>query len=131
MRGSLINRLNERHKVTTVPNVGDGVTEYLYSDRHAYTVQKVRVSPSGKTIEIWCSRDQVRRVDDNGMGDNQTYEYTTVDDGPRAHYKSVSGKPFRRVYAVMDDKAPDGVSLRMSDTIARVGIRDEHYDYSF
>lgn len=136
--GGLINRMQEGAPVIEVPKVGDGATLYMHSDRHAYTVRMVRVSPSGKTIEIRASRDKAKRVDNNGMSESQTYEFTTEPplDVPFSEnygqvFKSVSGKPFRQVYAEVNPDAPDGVSLRMGDTILRVGHRDEYYDYSF
>ena len=134
---SLTNRLQEGAAVTEVPKVGDGATLFLYSDRHAYTVRMVRVSPSGKTIEIRASRDEARRTDNNGFSESQDYEYTTEPplDVPFSEdigemFKSVSGKPFRIVYAESNPDAPDGVSLWMGSAILRVGHRDKYYDFS-
>ena len=79
MHGSVINRLQERSAVIAIPKVGDGATLYLHSDRHAYTVRHVRVSSSGKTITIRATKDKVRRIDNNGMSESQTYEYETVE----------------------------------------------------
>jgi hypothetical protein len=135
--GGLINRMQEGAAVTTVPSVGDGATMFLYSDRHAYTVRTVTVSPSGKTITIRASRDKARRTDSNGFSESQDYEFTTEPplDVPFSEdigevFKSVNGKPFRNVYAELNDKAPDGCSLRMGSTILRVGHRDEYYDFT-
>jgi hypothetical protein len=52
--GNLINRISEHVKMPT-PKPGDGVTIYMWSDRHAGTV--TRVSPSGKTV--WFTEDRV------------------------------------------------------------------------
>ena len=134
--GGLINRLQEEAAVTEVPKVGDGATLFLYSDRHAYTVRHVRVSPSGKTITIRATRDKVRRIDNNGMSESQAYEYETVEPDSKFPeligevFKSVSGKPFRNVYFEADESAPDGGRLRMGSSILRVGRRDEYYDFT-
>ena len=40
--GSLVNRLNENKMFCDEIKVGTGVTEYLYSDRHAYEVVAVK-----------------------------------------------------------------------------------------
>jgi hypothetical protein len=124
--GGLINRLQEGATVREVPKVGDGATMYLYSDRHAYTVREVKVSPSGKTITIKATRDHAVRTDGGGFSESQTYDFTTVgepEDGQT--FKSVSGKPFRSVYW---DHEANG--YRMSETILRVGHRDEYYDFT-
>ena len=132
--GGLINRMQEGAAVTTVPSVGDGATMFLYSDRHAYTVREVTVSPSGKTITIKATRDRAIRKDKNGFSESQEYEFTTVGTPESGDvFKSVSGKPFRNVYFEAKpgdtDEWPEG-SLRMGSTILRVGRRDEYYDFT-
>lgn len=42
MEGSLVNRLSENHMYCDEIKVGTGVTEYLWSDRHAYEVIAVK-----------------------------------------------------------------------------------------
>ena len=97
--GGLVNRMQEGAPVVTVPSVGDGATLYMYSDRHAYTVRTVTVSPSGKTITIRATRDKAVRTDKNGFSESQEYEFTTVGTPESGKvFKSVSGKPFRNVY---------------------------------
>lgn len=54
------------------PVVGMGVTVCYYSERYAGTI--TRISKSGKSF--WFKYDIVKRVDNNGMSDSQTYEYT-------------------------------------------------------
>lgn len=57
--------------------VGMGVTEILYSDKHAYTV--IEVSKSGKKASI--QRDTATRTDDNGLSEVQSYRYEENLDG--------------------------------------------------
>jgi hypothetical protein len=54
-----------------VPTVGDGATELLWTDRHAYTV--IAVADNGKSCTV--QRDKVTRTDKNGMSECQSYAY--------------------------------------------------------
>lgn len=67
--GSFINHLMANN--ATVPVVGAGATELLYSDRHAYEV--IEVSADGKTVVIEACN--AIRTDSNGMSDQQDYRY--------------------------------------------------------
>lgn len=70
--GNLVNRIIE-HSTMPTPKPGDGVTIYMWSDRHAGTV--TRVSPSGKTV--WFTEDKVTEWNnDYGVA------YETVPDAP-------------------------------------------------
>jgi hypothetical protein len=69
--GSLTNRLEENAKPKN-PVVGDGVTEYCYSDRHAYTVVVI-LSPT----KIAITRDNAIRLDSNGQSESQNYKFET------------------------------------------------------
>lgn len=115
--GSVINRIEEQAPVASEIHVGDGATLYQWSDRAAYTVRSVKVSPSGKTITVTATRDKVRRIDSLGMTDSgQQWECTPDDNATVETFVSRSGKPFRS-YA--------------NGPVLRIGKRDEHYDYSF
>lgn len=93
-----------------VPTVGMGATEVCWTDRHAYTV--VRVSPSGKTV--WVKKDDVKRVDSNGMSECQDYEFTRNDNNPE----------------VMVRKNKKG-QWKSGSTKFTLGHRDEYHDFSF
>lgn len=105
---------NCAYSKTTIekPEIGMGATEVLYSDRHACTIS--RISESGKTF--WMQRDNAIRTDKNGMSDSQGYRYEA---NPNAKEIKVS-------------KRQDG-SWKTSPGGRTVwlGVRDEHYDYSF
>jgi len=94
------------------PEVGDGATVYLYTDRHAATV--VRVSKSGRTA--WIQPDSAKRIDNNGMSESQDYEYSANTD---AQLIRVSIRK-------------DG-QWRKSGEYTKVafGIRNAYHDYSF
>jgi len=78
--GNLINRVAENaclfpidHKV----KVGDGGTEYMWSDRVPYSVCSVDYNWKNKGYEIiGVQRDHAKRTDNNGMSESQTYEFT-------------------------------------------------------
>lgn len=70
--GSLQNRLEENKQFVSEIKVGDGVTEYSYTDRTPYEVIAVK---DQKHITI--RRLDAKRVDDYGMSDWQEYEYVS------------------------------------------------------
>src|SRR6476620_7998717 len=59
------------------PVKGEGATEYLATDRHAFTVTSV--SADGKACTI--REDIATRADKNGMSDSQSYEYSFNEQG--------------------------------------------------
>lgn len=96
-----------------LPKVGDGCTEYCWTDRHAYTVVEVR-SPCRVVVQ----QDKATRIDKNGMSESQTYEFTP---NPKA------GK-------VLLSRRKDGRWRRVGSAKGNVfsfGSRDEYRDYSF
>lgn len=68
--GSINNRFDEGHKFCKEIKVGTYVTEYLWSDRHAYEVTKV-IDQEHVTIR----RLDAKRIDKNGMSECQDYQY--------------------------------------------------------
>lgn len=72
LSGSLFNYLMANNE--TIPEVGKGATVLLYSDRHAYEV--IEVSKDLKSVKI--QRYAPKRIDANGMSDNQSYEYNEL-----------------------------------------------------
>ena len=71
--GSLINHLYSKNM--TVPEVGKGATLLRWTDREAYEV--LEVSPDLKKVII--QRYKTKRIDNNGMGDVQEYEYCELE----------------------------------------------------
>lgn len=68
--GNLFNRLEENNNYAGEIKVGTYVTEYMYSDRHAYEVVDVKDQNN-----ISIRRLDAIRADDNGMSDDQHYKY--------------------------------------------------------
>jgi len=113
--GSFINALYDAQSVPA-PMVGMGATILMWTDRHAATV--VWVSDSGKALEI--QRDHATRADSNGMSDAQSYTYAPNPEASRDRYTlRRNGKWIRE-----GSSAKSALSLLL-------GVRDEHFDYSF
>lgn len=153
--GSVTNRILESRKQTEKIEVGTGVTEICWSDRHAYEVVKVIDDK-----HLLIRRCDSKRIDDNGMSDCQEYEYTLIPyeeyyiseellndectmfnlkmHCPNLYKKIIKGK-VGDVYGDNNKKLvltkkgwrermPNG-KLSVSKYV--VGLKEEYYDYSF
>jgi len=67
--GSLQNAIGNQTR-SLKPEIGMGVTELMYSDRHPYTVVKVLT-----TKRIVVKADIATRIDKNGYSESQEYRY--------------------------------------------------------
>jgi hypothetical protein len=74
--GGFFNQLMSHN--ASVPVVGEGATILHYSDRDAYEV--LEVNEDKKTCVI--QKYHAKRIDENGMSDNQTYEYKELEGYP-------------------------------------------------
>lgn len=98
---------------TIIPKVGMGATEVHYSDREPMTIIEV----TGKTVTV--QRDDAKRIDSNGMSDQQDYEYTPNPNGiVRKYSLRKNGE-----YVLVGDKQ-DGMRIV-------IGSRRKYHDYSF
>ncbi len=70
--GSVDNRFDEGKQFCDKLEVGTGMTEYMWSDRHAYEVSRVIDQE-----HIFVRRMAYTRKDQNGMSDAQEYEFTS------------------------------------------------------
>lgn len=115
--GSLTNVVMANSKSDeALPKVGDGATQLLYSDRHAFTVIAVHTSKSGKTVTLTVQQDDATRTDNNGMSESQEYTFTKN-----------SGLAAYRIRQSKDGGWKEvGGSTRFI-----VGSRDEYHDFSF
>jgi hypothetical protein len=86
----------------------------MWSDRQAYTIIEVK-SPTTLVIQ----RDTVKRADNNGMSDAQSYEYTP---NPEGHTRTITLRKNGKWHQVGDT---------IKGTPFAVGYRKEYYDYSF
>jgi hypothetical protein len=79
--GSLRNQLMSQSSATAPPaelKVGDGMTEVLWSDRHAYTI--IGFSESRQTVRV--QRDNFHRTDDRGYyTESQNYRFESNPEG--------------------------------------------------
>lgn len=116
MTGSLINALYEGGTTRTAPAAGVGATATLWTDRHAGTI--TWVAANGKTLK-W-KRDKATRTDSHGMSDAQSYRYE--EDPAAATITYTLRKNGRWVKKGLPMKGSGGLII---------GIRDEHYDFSF
>lgn len=152
--GSLNNRIEEGRTYGKI-EVGTGVTEMGYSDRHAYEVVEVIDDK-----HLLIRRCKATRTDTNGMSDSQDYKYelepykeTFITEellndknrmfmmqvfNPKTYAKVMSGK-------IGDKIGDNNVKLvltkngwrsrnsegKLSTNRYTVGIKEEYYDYSF
>lgn len=113
--GSFVNSV-QGNSAQRTPEVGMGATILMWSDRQAATI--IEVSKSGKSILV--REDNAKRVDNNGMSDAQTYEYSANVNGRVTEFTlRRNGRWVRK-----------GESQKGGQRVA-IGYRDHHYDYSF
>ena len=114
--GSLNNRIMENCRGDK-PEVGMGVTECMWSDRHPYEIVEVI---DDRHIKIRAL--DYKRTDHNGFSEVQEYEYTS---NPNAHvftlYKAKDGRWVRRVGRNGVDRSSGWV----------IGFAERYYDFSF
>lgn len=111
--GSLINNLVDGTELEEI-KVGTGVTMLSWTDRTPGTI--IEVDPKGKWIKV--QEDKCKRIDNNGMSDDQDYEYSRNPEGSIRTYKK------NRLGKYTDNGKKDGCGLI-------IGRREKYYDYSF
>ena len=141
--GNLTNRLEENKQFCEEIKVGTGVTEYFYSDRHAYEVVEVT---DQKHIAI-------REYDHKAVGEpmSNTWELISNENKPiikltkRGNYwykeKTAtiddlnSDDPNRRLWVCMNfdcDKIKEkGKQTKYTKMNISIGVADYHFDYEF
>ena len=147
--GSLNNRLDENKYYNGTQNnlaVGTLATIYYYSDRHAYEVVEVKDQKHIKIRQL-----DAKRIDNNGMSDCQSYEYTSNKNNriielelTRYGWKQVTRYNLdlynniknRLGYVLWTsdivEKVMQGKEVKRTNKISiSFGIAEEHYDYSF
>lgn len=97
------------------PKIGEGATEFMWTDRRAYTV--IYVSLDGKKCSI--QEDNAKPLF-QGMTDSQSYEYSENLNG---HVKALFFK-----WGAWRTKAKDGSYPKIN---IRFGMRNKYHDYSF
>jgi hypothetical protein len=121
--GSLVNHIYAGSKQPT-PEVGMGATICHWSDRSAGTV--IRIFTIGKDLAIEVQGDHAKRIDNNGMSDCQTYEYSPNPNGGIGTWRFRKGRwegvRFNRDTNRWAKNGEKGLSL---------GHRDYYHDFSF
>lgn len=119
--GSLINHMMSMGD-SKEPKIGDGATILSWTDRHPATV----VSFDKKRSIVGITRDDYRRIDNNGMSECQEYEYTSNPDGPIEYYKKDKNGSWSGVFFNSETKR-----WNKRGGIIIIGRRDRYHDFSF
>ncbi len=109
--GSLQNAIQNQTRSLT-PEVGMGVTELMYSDRHPYTVTRILTDK-----RIMVRADIATRIDKNGYCEDQEYRY---EDNPQAPEITLFLNKFGRWKRLCDAQGSTYL----------VGRREEYYDFT-
>jgi hypothetical protein len=120
--GNLMNRLMEG-KQPVEPEVGMGATMTSYSDRHAGTI--IEKLANGV---IAVQEDKAKRIDNNGMSDSQSYEYTANPNGAISYFRKNKDGRWVQVYL---NSATGRWKIFDGGNGLRLGERDKFYDFSF
>ena len=140
--GNLMNRMEENMKGEK-PEVGLGVTEYLYSDRNAYEIVEVENDKHFK-----MRRYQVKH---NGSYGSQDWELISDESKPLYDMVFRYNKWYERIaytkeslertlkedgFVLLDDKTfnkamKDGVAYKYLEMNIVIGKADYYYDYEF
>jgi len=121
--GSLFNHIMANGTINNIVPGETGATLLMWTDRHAATV--VEVFKKGKFDYIVIQMDEAKRVDNNGLSDNQSYEYVRNPAGRKEIFK-VTDKGFKNVRINGNGRyVQTGVYGLM------VGVRREYHDFSF
>ena len=115
--GSINNRVMERSGADTIPVVGMGVTQCLWSDRHPWEIIEVK-----DNRHITIRQLGYKRIDNNGMSECQEYEYFPNEQGQV--YRLFKNKHGRWVIRI----GKNGVDNSYGWYIGRA---EEYYDFTF
>lgn len=111
--GSFVNNTMISGTGAIVPEVGMGVTEYGWTNRHAHTIIEVK---SPRLIVVQSAT--AIRTDSNGMSDAQQYRFEPNPNGRK------------QVLSLRKDGKWRVRSAESSNSFV-LGHRSEYYDYSF
>lgn len=102
------------NSTTKEPEVGDGATILMWSDRHAATIVDIvpfKSGPNkGKPRTVTVQEDRATRVDNNGMSDSQEWEFDRDPDGAVQTFTARRDGSFKGLL---------------------IGYRKHYYDFSF
>jgi hypothetical protein len=122
---SVVNHFASRGVIgQPTPVVGMGVTFLHWTDRDAGTIFKVFAV--GKTTYLECRADDCKRVDKNGMSEDQDYEFKTKVNGAKSYFRVGRSGLWESVR-----KNDSGRWVKSGGCGLRIGARDAYHDFSF
>ena len=124
--GSFVNHIRSRQVIgQPEPVVGMGATILLWTDRHAATITEVFVL--GKYTYVKVRQDTSKRIDKNGMSEDQDYEFTPNPNGSESCFRREDDGAWAEVRYNADTKRYN----KSRGHGLRIGARDEYHDFSF
>lgn len=126
--GSVTNRIAENMKMPK-PELGMGVTELCYTDRHPFEVIEILNLKKIKIREM-----KAERIDKNGMSDCQEYKYVQKPDGEVKTLVLRNGKWRDLVKELEKDennKLVEVETRRLGCNGWLIGKAECYYDFSF
>lgn len=123
--GSLVNHLISRSANPAQPEVGGPATLMSWTDRNPGTV--ISITKVGKTEIIAVQADNYRRIDDNGLSELQTYEYSPNPDGYVSYFRASKTGGWEQVI-----RNPEtGRWKKISNGGVYFARREKYHDFSF
>jgi hypothetical protein len=123
---SVVNHLFSRSvKGQPSPVAGMGVTFLHWTDRAPGTIFKVFVVGSRTVIE--CRADDYKRIDKNGLSEDQDYEFTTKVNGGKSYFRRENDGKWQSVKWNPEIKR----WVKGGGAGLRIGHRGAYHDFSF
>ena len=140
--GNVINRIQEE-AISKAPEVGMGVTEYLWSDRNAYEIIEVENEKhfkmrryTAKHIGEYGSQNWELISDENNATLDMVYRYGGWYSRITYTKESVEKKLKEDGYILLDEKIMnkainDGIAYEYNKMNIVIGVADYYYDFEF
>lgn len=123
---SVVNHLYSRSVIgQPEPVAGMGVTFLHWTDRSPGTIFRVFAVGSRTIIEVRA--DDYKRIDKNGMSEDQDYEFTTMVGGAKSYYRRESDGKWQSVKWNPEIKR----WVKAGGAGLRIGSRGAYHDFSF
>lgn len=126
--GSMVNHIYSRSVIgQPVPEVGMGATILSWTDRNPGTIVSVECNKNGSYL-VGVAYDDYRRVDNNGMSEEQDYEYLPIEGAEATNfYKAKSLDDDWRAVRKNDNER----WVYCSNGGLIIGKREKYHDFSF
>ena len=121
--GSLVNHVLSSRTTGEPPYVGMPATLLSWTDRNPATV--VEVNNLKRYIVV--QEDDARRIDRNGLGEQQVYEYTPNPNGHRRIFRKMKNGQWAEHFVNPETKR----LVKASSCGLRLGHREKYEDPSF